>query len=550
MLAPGDEASKVAITAALSVVVLLTWAGAAPAQDDYELLWHRYLPDPIYTTTGVSEPGKTVLAGNYLNPPKEAEAIPVLGDGTPDWVCPGNEFYVDASRQAGVYAGLDCVPADSTVTAMEWGSDSPAPLWTYPIRPCRPLDANGWSAGKGVEVSDDGSTIAVVVNMFIAKALQARLLVFDAGSGVPVVEYDLPGASAASAVAITPDGSFIAVYAWPNIYVYDRNALALRWSGSCGAGNDALAISGDGRYLSWGWSTVYLREWTGSTYSQIWTRTKSGYYASECALSIDGNTLAIGWYEYPSFAHTTIEVFEVPLMSLLWSYDYLPPAGLRGGAESGGDAAGDGNLPAARSGGNGDGTRTTDVPSEMVWSTNNELLAIASWGGNFPEIHVFEREDSQPIVIFDTPGTMFDIDIVTTDAGESWVAACGKHVHAGTSGRGGDLYALRIRNWAGVPEEGTAEPVAVRLAAAWPNPTRGETHLAFELAEPGLVRLLIYDAGGRLVRVLHDATAGAGRSEAFWDGRDERGAPVATGVYFARLEVGSVTAHRKIAVLK
>lgn len=525
-----DAASKVATAVALSVVALLAWAGTALAQDDYELLWHRYLPDPIYTTTGLSEPGKTVLAGNYLNPPRQAEAIPVFGDGTPDWVAPGTEFYVDASRQAGVYAGLDCASGDSTVTVMEWWSDSPTPLWTYPIHPCRPLDANGWSSGKGVQVSDDGSTIAVVVNMYTAKALAARLLVFDPGSGVPAVEYDLPGANAASAVAITSNGAFIAVYAWPNIYVYDRYAEALRWSGSCGAGNDALAISGDGRYLSWGWSTVYLREWNGSTYQQIWTRTKSGYYASECALSIDGSRLAIGWYEYPSFAHTTIETFELPSMSLAWSYDYLPPTGSDGGA------------------------RTTDVPSEMVWSTDGEMLAIASWGGNFPEIHVFEREAARPIAVHDTPGTMFDIDIAAAGGGEWWVAACGKHVHAGTSGRGADLYALRIRNWAGVGEdEGvaeTAEPVGARLAGSWPNPTRGQSHIAFELAQEGPVRLGIYDAGGRLVRVLLDRAAGAGRTEVRWDGRDAGGVPVASGVYLARLEAGSVVGHRKIAVLR
>jgi hypothetical protein len=519
---------KVSAVLALSVAGLFMWVAPAPAQDDYELLWHRYLLDPIYTTVGVSEPGKTVLAGNYLNPPRQAEAIPVFSDGTPDWVFPGTEFYVDAARQAEVFAGLNCVSGDSTVTAMEWASGSSTPLWTYRVSPCRPLDANGWSAGKGVQVSDDGSTIAVVVNMFVAKALQARLLVFDAGSGNPVVEYDLPGANAASASAITPDGSYIAVYAWPNIYVYDTDANALRWSGSCGAGNDALAISGDGRYLSWGWSTVYLREWTGSTYSQVWTRTKSGYYASECALSIDGSRLAIGWYEYPSFAHTTIEVFELPSMSLAWSYDYLPPPGSDGGG----------------------GSRATDVPSEMVWSPDGEVLAIASWGGNFPEIHAFAREASRPLAIFDTPGTMFDIDVVTGGAGEWWLAACGKHVHAGTSGRGADLYALRIRDWAAVADEEIAGSVATRLGEARPNPARGGTRLAFDLAQPGHARLAVYDAAGRLVRVLVDGEADAERTEVWWDGKDAGGVPVASGVYMARLEAGDVVGHRKIAVLR
>ena len=36
--------------------------------------------------------------------------------------------------------------------------------------------------------------------------------------------------------------------------LYDREAAALRWSGPLGAGHDALAISGDGRDLAWGWT--------------------------------------------------------------------------------------------------------------------------------------------------------------------------------------------------------------------------------------------------------------------------------------------------------
>jgi hypothetical protein len=186
----------------------------------------------------------------------------------------------------------------------------------------------------------------------------------------------------------------------------------------------------------------------------------------------------------------------------------------------------------------------------MVWSTDGEVLAIASWGGNFPEIHVFERGAATPIAIHDTPGTMFDIDVVAAGAGEWWVAACGKHVHAGTSGRGADLYALRIRNWAYAPESEAAEPIGVRLARPWPNPTHDQAHIAFELAQPGHARLAIYDAGGRLVRVLHDAAARAGRTEVSWDGRDAAGNSAASGVYLARLEAVGAVDHRKIAVLR
>lgn len=530
----GKGADRVVAGITLAAAALLLFPAVAPGQSgEYELLWHRYLADPIYTTTAVSDPAKMVLAGNWCNPPKEAEAIPLFGDGTPDWVFPGTEFYVDASRQAEVVAGLDYTSADSTVTVMEWQSNSAVPLWTYRIHPCRALDANGWSAGKGVQVSDDGSTISVVVNMFTTGGLKARLYVFDAGSSTPVVSYDLPGASAASALAITPQGSYVAVYAWPSIYVYDRPALALRWSGSCGAGNDALAISGDGRYLSWGWSTVYLREWTGSTYQQIWSTTRPGMYASECALSIDGSTLAVGWYEYPSFARTVIEVRELPSLSLLWEYDYV--------------AAGASDVPADRE-------RITDVPSEMVWSTDSQHLAVASWGGNFPEIHVFGRAVSTPLAVMDTPGTMFDIDVVTTQLGETYVSACGKHVHAGQSGRGADLYALVVHGWADVAdgsEDGAPSGwPGAGLLGSWPNPTSAHAAIAFELASAGPARLGVYDVSGRLVRMLLDGPVSGGRQEASWDGTDTSGTSVASGLYVARLEAGGAVRHHKMVVLR
>ena len=71
------------------------------------ILWHRHFEDPIYTSTGISRTTGLVLAGTFLNPPRQAEATPLSSDGTPDWTSPGNEFYVDASRNDSVLAAVD-----------------------------------------------------------------------------------------------------------------------------------------------------------------------------------------------------------------------------------------------------------------------------------------------------------------------------------------------------------------------------------------------------------------------------------------------------------
>jgi hypothetical protein len=83
-----------------------------------------------------------------------------------------------------------------------------------------------------------------------------------------------------------------------------------------------------------------------------------------------------------------------------------------------------------------------------------------------------------------------------------------------------------------------------------PNPFNPSTVVRYDLAEPGTVSLRVYDVRGSLVRVLEQRERGAGRYEAGWDGRNDQGARVASGVYFYRLVVGRFAATRKMLLLK
>lgn len=81
------------------------------------------------------------------------------------------------------------------------------------------------------------------------------------------------------------------------------------------------------------------------------------------------------------------------------------------------------------------------------------------------------------------------------------------------------------------------QPVAyegVRLAAQ-PNPFNPTTSISFMNPDEGRIRLAIYDVSGRLVRILADGELPAGRAHVSWDGRDDEGRSLASGVYFARL---------------
>jgi hypothetical protein len=82
-----------------------------------------------------------------------------------------------------------------------------------------------------------------------------------------------------------------------------------------------------------------------------------------------------------------------------------------------------------------------------------------------------------------------------------------------------------------------------------PSPIRGVGTLRFTLPAAGPARLSIYAVDGSRVRLLLDRALSAGPSSVSWDGRDDRGRHVTAGVYFSRLESGSMSRTRRLAVV-
>ena len=99
-----------------------------------------------------------------------------------------------------------------------------------------------------------------------------------------------------------------------------------------------------------------------------------------------------------------------------------------------------------------------------------------------------------------------------------------------------------------IPEETT-------LLANYPNPFNPETWIPYQLAKSAEVTLTIYDMNGHLVRRLAVGHQAAGmyrnRSRAvYWDGRNQFGEPVASGLYFYTLTADDFTATRRMLILK
>ena len=76
------------------------------------------------------------------------------------------------------------------------------------------------------------------------------------------------------------------------------------------------------------------------------------------------------------------------------------------------------------------------------------------------------------------------------------------------------------------------------------------TTVCFGLAENSRVRLAIYDVRGRLVRTLVNGEMPAGSHRTVWNGRNDRGRQVSSGVYFCRMTAGEFRQSQKIMVVR
>ncbi|MEF3695134.1 MAG: FlgD immunoglobulin-like domain containing protein, partial [Candidatus Cloacimonadota bacterium] len=83
-----------------------------------------------------------------------------------------------------------------------------------------------------------------------------------------------------------------------------------------------------------------------------------------------------------------------------------------------------------------------------------------------------------------------------------------------------------------------------------PNPFNPETRLSFILPQSGRVQLDIYNLRGQLVRRLLDTDKEAGHHNLLWDGRDETGRTVGSGIYFSRIQQGSRNQVHKMMLVK
>jgi hypothetical protein len=110
-------------------------------------------------------------------------------------------------------------------------------------------------------------------------------------------------------------------------------------------------------------------------------------------------------------------------------------------------------------------------------------------------------------------------------------------------------FALLVGTAEFVAGGGTAPPKRTVLYPSRPNPTGPAALVRYDLARAGAVKLRVYDVRGALVRVLQSGHQEAGRHEVRWDGKDLRGARVASGVYFYSMRADGVVETRRLVLM-
>ena len=97
---------------------------------------------------------------------------------------------------------------------------------------------------------------------------------------------------------------------------------------------------------------------------------------------------------------------------------------------------------------------------------------------------------------------------------------------------------------------GAEEGVSFLLGANRPNPFNPVTTISYRLPQRADTRLEVYDVTGRLVTTLVDGVEEAGVHAVSWQGTDDSGRKVASGVYFYRLTSGDQQAARKMVMMQ
>ena len=209
-----------------------------------------------------------------------------------------------------------------------------------------------------------------------------------------------------------------------------------------------------------------------------------------------------------------------------------------------------------------DSPRVADINEDGKVSILDLILVARDFGRNKPFNPRSDVNRDGKVNISDLTLVAGSMDAEMGNAGPSAVAINGAIspaviqawiVQAQIENNGSPIFQQGITNLRRLLK--TLIPEQTALLANYPNPFNPETWIPYQLAQESNVQICIYTTSGTLVRTLDlgNQTAGVYQQRtraAYWDGRNQLGEPVASGVYFYTLTAGDFTATRKMLIRK
>jgi hypothetical protein len=278
-----------------------------------------------------------------------------------------------------------------------------------------------------------------------------------------------------------------------------------------------------------------IREWNGSNFITLETGSVSDGLAEDSfgRLWTMGNYFSLRYHDSDGFV-------DVPIAG--WGANVVPDP-VRPGT-----VWGCANLEIVRTDGDYRYSRQTPdlpelqvtplvvSPDGLVWFTNfnsNGIEASLVWFDG-QEFGTITRAQGLP------HAQIYDAEIrVVPDFYEIWLAC---------ASRGIAVLSVPFNQTTDVITENVPQPKS-RLSAH-PNPFNPQTIISYELPAPARVQLEIFDPRGHRVRSLVNEPRSAGQHTVVWDGRDDTGRGLSSGLYVARLRAGEVLQSTKLMLLK
>jgi hypothetical protein len=192
------------------------------------------------------------------------------------------------------------------------------------------------------------------------------------------------------------------------------------------------------------------------------------------------------------------------------------------------------------------------ISRSFLISGNGLRLRIA--GGPSPLARVELVRDSDAVVLFSAHGNGNGVlEELTWDLSPYLGASVHLAVRDESSAADAYIHVDEIREvLSGTPAPGpVAGLLAARLLPAHPNPWRPNGEIRWAQTREGRLDVAIHDVRGRSVRTFARGSLAPGAHRLIWDGRDAQGAPVASGVYFVRLDFeGRPTDRQAVTLLR